>query len=266
MQGKVTSELQNGFEKQESARSQILKSIAQNGLLPENKSVESGASPQLTSGDTPSNQNLSRYLYGALVYNDNNPNIRIEGDEVAFYHPNIRGKTIRTTLTQINPSAELSIEEQVINHALYEGLSAVFPVLGERQREGLESKIDKDPMEFQRRLQSSIVCITNTSLVGDRIIVQGSEALIKQGIPPEQIICVLAPESIFEEVNKAFRSDGKTIVIPVPLIKHRFSHFDLEVPNYESRIIQLRAVSPSPLFIHGVRLPTLEDVEDAQIS
>lgn len=259
IQSTQKTEIVDYLSEQQKQRDVVLQSIATHGLISEKSAYELNGSSRLASGDQVDDRNKSANVYGALVISSRDPHLEAHDTEIIYHTKNLKGNPLAVEISTRRGSDQ-DVDKLVLNSALYEGPFSVFPVVGERQRDGLEPIIDRDPQEFQNRLQNSILCISTTELVGPHMI-HASEVMTYQDIPSDKFLFVLAPEHLYEEVNTKFEKTGKTRVVSVKNVDHQFfGDKTIPVPDYESFIKNLRDVSSEPLFIHGVRLPTISDI------
>lgn len=249
-------------EAQKSIRTEIITSVAANGILSEKKLHESDVSP-LASADAKTPESFSRYIYGALIISQNHEGVIVEekkfgNHEVSYPFKNIKGKN---KIAKVEVRGE-DLESALMYEALFGHNKSVMPVLAERLRDnqGPTSEYLTDDV-IQDRLENSMLVVTPIQKTAPMHIGELEVHCVDQ-IEAGKITAALVPEKLYREAKELFQEFSPDIlVISVPSDTKRMfkNRRVIEAPDYEGVISKLRDNSKQPLFVHGVRLPTMED-------
>lgn len=257
-------------------RREILTSIAEKGLLPA-REVAATMNPA-TSEDSLAAE-ATNMVSGTLVFSEKQ-NLQIEkASSVADY---VDGKPVEQirlkmaytgkNITMYLPKSEQNIDNGIIDIALYYSDSSVFPVVCERGYERKYETAEQLPTVLEERVQNSILIVAEMSEVPS-FSSKGNEVYLQKLTPDK--FKVLIPQSFFEKTKGIFESRGISVV-SVPLVekqvyKGRYQEgviggVKVDLPDFETQLRKMTSNSQSPLFIHGVRLPTKEDMEITRLT
>lgn len=148
-----------------------------------------------------------------------------------------------------------------ISSGLYETGFSVLPVLMERQGEleyvphlrlNPHHLTETDQRILERRVASSLIVIAERQQRG----------AIDGGVYPKSFIALIFPEKIWDDYHANMQRETDLIikVVRETVIRDVFEAFSLRVPDYESVLMSLLKKLKQPVWIHGVRLPTEEDL------
>lgn len=170
------------------------------------------------------------------------------------------------------PSNVKKINEYLLQEVLY-GSSGIrqlayklLPVLVERDN---EDYTEWTANLAQRRMMNSILVVIPSSQINAEDIVRYDEELEKpddirlgKSLSPEAIKAIIVPEGLQgdlegllgdERIVKFVGNRRREVLAPV-------IRGELVVPDYEKGLLEVMEEIGEPVFIHGVRLPTEEDV------
>jgi len=147
-----------------------------------------------------------------------------------------------------------------IGDALYAGGDSILPVMIEREREH-KVYIDLSPDEkglLTRRVCSVVLIVCKVPYYHD------NKRIITNGImPTEKFSYLLFPDTIWQETQPYLNLE-KIKEVPVRVIKKEITRMvsrnKLRVPDFEGELLEILKNSRTSLWVHGVRLPTEEDV------
>lgn len=150
--------------------------------------------------------------------------------------------------------------------ALYNDSNSVIPVTTERPKEDRiflkKRKTEVDKRLIQERVLSSFLVISNASneesKMPFRLTVRHNH------IKPEEFKVVVFPDKIWKEYSSQTTNGNPFVRIRVvkPTEKKLWhAHYKFMVPNYEQILIEMLQQHDIAFWIHGVRLPTLEDLK-----
>ncbi len=252
----------NSLRKQESIR--IVNSILTKGLL----STEA----QKSSGDSPFRSALNLdssdlgWVFGCWVMPPSQE-VREEGRGTtnATYYAEVAG-TSRRFNVQIGDGEKLA--RGVVEDALYGDFSkySVLPVIAERAFEHIEETRRFIPKEeLENRFAHSLLVVIPLSDLEDEIDVSHDELKfgqvgLKSSVLPSKFSAILMGEQVGAEFAQGSHAAG----IPVKAVgsvSREMRERQFMVPDYESEIMKMLKEMDAPLFIHGVRLPTRQDME-----
>ena len=163
-----------------------------------------------------------------------------------------------------------------IHFLLYLSYNSIMAVVPERSGEGINDAHlhrfrqrnkarRQDKEKFEDRLSSSMLVVYQAKEG------EGGEAA---GITRDQdetkakdIICVLIPKEIMDDIEpETIEKAGIDVRVVSKKIKRSLYHGDkLKMPDYEGEIIKLLEEENESFWIHGVRLPTQEDIDKRRI-
>lgn len=208
------------------ARKKVIKSIAANGLKSSESLEQSEESPHLRSVD----KNPNEDVYGRVF----------------------------------KPRSQHRDDERFLNsikHALYMTDNSIMTVVAERLGESGEDsvmfKAEKyKKKEIEARLSSSIMVVYKANEGDDYYTRPEGE------LNSDNIICILMPENIADHFQPDELNElGIDVRVVKKQVKRRLFHGDkLKIPDYEEHISSLLEEHKTPLWIHGVRLHTREDL------
>ncbi len=144
-----------------------------------------------------------------------------------------------------------------INIALYEFAVSCLSVVSERKGKKM-SDITKE--QYNERTGSSVIFVCDGTNREDR----------RNRVNRLEFIRILVPGDIFPELEQSFGSlQDKVDVVSGKISKRiRISsnvHEDVEIPDYESSIIELFKQRQTTLWLHAVRLPTQSDMRNGKL-
>lgn len=149
---------------------------------------------------------------------------------------------------------------------LYDGDNSILPVVAERPSEGSEDRSSMSysssgKLELQNRLLASIMVAyhvgTDSSPDGTHVTRPENE------LTADQIAYLFIPEQIFTEF---FADPSHTTDKPIKIVRGTVKRSirggeSIEVPDYEQAIKDTIEGTGQPLWVHGVRLPTQQDLD-----
>ncbi|MFC1625978.1 hypothetical protein ACFL1Q_02980 [Patescibacteria group bacterium] len=147
-----------------------------------------------------------------------------------------------------------------ISKKLYGTAMGVLPVVAERQGEGLRSIFDLiaiNKQETEEKLACSML-VVYFGLRSKYYVLKEEELLT-----PEEMQFILLPKKMAENfqpgelsrLNKKFRIVKKEKEVTY------YNRKKIMIPNYEDAILELLDKKRCPFWIHGVRLPTQNDID-----
>lgn len=244
-------------------RKQIINSVANKGITTPSSRDQNLGSTDHSVADS----QRHKYIYGVVVVASNSTGVTIEkttpNQQQKYYTVEcpVGSKKVKFSY-ELDSLKNQKVEDISISSALYSGTSSVFPVLLERPNEDKNESYNQPGDVINDRTNNSflIICIAEKlNLEG----IGGREAFIRGNILPNQFLAILSPKSVLKEVLAGF-SGSQIPVIEVGekqvLFPDRREQSQITVPDYESEVKKWLEVSGVPLFLHGVRLPTKEDV------
>lgn len=182
------------------------------------------------------------------------------------------------------PSSEVcgcSISWVSLAEVLYWNAYSILPVISERL--GLkswyiagrwQSLSEEEISNIEKRFTSAFLVVCDEN----RIPLEEDSALIS----PENFLCVIFPRVIYDPLSpdtKAIIAEsGADIEVVRGFIKREIPDSSIFpnysppdppkfiVPNYEKALRRMRRESEVGLWVHGVRLPTEEDVERSRVT
>lgn len=267
----VKTEIESSRDKR---RREILTSIAENGLLPARKVAEK-INPS-TSEDSLDSERTT-LVSGTLVFSENQQ-LQIEKTMIPNFIYEKPADQIRLKMSYAEknitiylPIGENDVDNGIIDVALYNGDSSVFPVVCERGYERKYETAEQSQAVLEDRVQNSILIVTEMDNI--KSFSNKSNEVYLPELAPDKMT-VLVPSGIFEEAKNIFGSRSIP-VISVPFIEKQIykgrrqneipTSVRVKLPDFEKKVREMTAESKSPLFIHGVRLPTEEDVRMAEV-
>lgn len=156
--------------------------------------------------------------------------------------------------------------ENSIKQALYMTDNSILSVTAERQGESsgdtfLYRARKNQKQVIEGRLASSMLVVYEGSS-GDSYLTRKEEDL-----GADRIICILLPKSMADNFQQTELEEmGVDIRVVDRKVKRRLFHGDkLKIPDYEGEIKRLLEEQNKPLWIHGVRLPTQEDLKGESV-
>lgn len=266
----------NLVESQERLRDQIIESVAKDGLLTSSAQIKEGGKPLHSSDLMDSVRPLT--LGGVLVFRMGQKGVEVVNRNESLSKPTYafpyEVKIKLGNIEGIRP-LELGYEQEVkkdvvedyfINLGLYQGMSSVLPVVAERANELGSETAEQMPEILEERFANSFLVVTPLDKIENVEDISG-EVSVRGNIKPDQFSAILIPESLYDKVAPRFAERGiRTIRVAAKKVKLFQGHFykeggkALTVPDYEREVRELLRDSEIPLFLHGVRLPTREDV------
>lgn len=146
-----------------------------------------------------------------------------------------------------------------LEYVLHKDGNSILPVISERPSEDtlLYDRQLLNPQDLElltRRVHSSFLVVCFQNRIED-----------VEHIPPNVFACVVFPRKIWEECSWLIASNQERKV-PVKLVDKTVRrmlghHHYIEVPDYENAVLKILRAFKEPIFVHGVRLPTEEDLE-----
>lgn len=244
---------------------QTVRNILTQGILPDQEQRAGGGKTLRSNATDPS------LVHGLFVYPSSQD----------FVEDTATGLKIATVNGyqhhEIIPDGQSNQYEYLLNMSLY-GIGrfpadpyALYHVLVEREDMELT---DLTRRVIEDRTQNSIVVATPAgnipsenfvpqAIVREKGIIRHSDVRVRGRVP---VSIVFIPEALsgdFGDILEGFR--GEVVLVPnkqLPALQRRYPQ-DLLVPDYKTAL--LAAVEESgPLFIHGVRLPTNEDIVEGR--
>lgn len=152
----------------------------------------------------------------------------------------------------------LNVARTHISDSLYAGAYSIFPVLAERpphMREDLKLTSPNNlGATFAKRMASSFLVVCKS--VGDTMSKSEDELL------PHHFAYLVFPEAVWQEYSKKENSLGIPVKIVSKAMDRRAEVIRrlLTIPDYESAILDILEEVNHPIWVHGVRLPTDDDV------
>lgn len=170
--------------------------------------------------------------------------------------------------------AEESIDSYLLEKALYgeergsKSLSyAILPILVERNNENYQYWTKAVTEE---RMQNSIVVVVPVSQIhqADHILPKYPSDIRLNPTVTLTPTAVLIPEGLRSDLEDVVAKDGRNIQfignITRPILRPVVDQ-NLTIPDYMGGLQALLAPINEPVFIHGIRLPTVEDVASGRI-
>jgi hypothetical protein len=135
----------------------------------------------------------------------------------------------------------------------------MLPSLTERVGEDLHRRGSDDGL-VEDRIKNTILIMIPASRVSIARFFPNAE--LDKSVLSSDFELVLAPEVLTDA--SAFSSSRMVKVVSVPLVSKKIETMFVPgktytIPDYEEIILHMLENYPEPFFIHGVRLPTLED-------
>lgn len=233
---------------------EIVTDILTHGLLPASLQREQGTKPLISITD-----NVS-HICGALVV-PSEQDVEIE-----------RGKGLYTATLKLNDitykkfisaDTQVTATERLLTSALYtdnaSNLSTVFPVLAERRGE----KENPTRKVFEERVNNSVLVVIPLSKIKPEDY-STKEAYSEILLNPVMPHTILMPEAFQEDLACVTdKSTDKVHIKMVGSLRKQIRGFNgsITFPDYEGALREILKEIREPLFIHGVRLPTREDIE-----
>lgn len=161
------------------------------------------------------------------------------------------------------------VNKRTIDAALLQDSSfSVLPVVAERQRESLLESWNTSYEELEERVNSSILVVmpysSLTRKVGGPAGSWTTAFRTEEDVVSEDFSAVLIPEKVHGEVQEVLQ-DAPVPVVVVGYTKGQVRNKICRIPDYKSaleRIFSSQEIGKKEdLFIHGVRLPTVEDMK-----
>lgn len=248
-------------------RREIFTSIAEHGLLPSRKTIEN--MKPLTSEDHLSSERTS-VVSGTLIFSDKQ---NIETEKSKTYTNNVDGNPIYQDKLRLSylgdnitiylPIGQDNINKGILDISLYNDDSSVFPVVCEREYERKYETAEQSPRVLEERVQNSMLVVAEMDKIDS--YTHKSNEIYLENLSPDKMV-VLVPQYFFKEANSIFEPKGITVV-SIPLVEEEIykerkqNRVKVKLPDYETTLREIMKNSNSPLFIHGVRLPTTEDIK-----
>lgn len=170
----------------------------------------------------------------------------------------------------LSQGSHREVGERLLQNVLYgdndfaSPLYAVLPVLAER-KEGTTLHVANERLE-DRVLNSVLVVVPSNQIK--------LEDYANNGAPDVQLVhsvkagTILIPEGLKEDLGESVKEFGGQIRFVDNVKKTIFNHptgNEITVPDYEGALRSLLEETNEPLYVHGVRLPTIEDVTSGRI-
>lgn len=258
-------------EKRKQKSLRVIGSIQERGLLSVKDQVTDGQKPFMSKDVILANPRP--VVYGRLVipFDDRFPFKLQQEDRRIVFDDSLTGVIELDEHIRIEEKIPLkyngNVPEYLLRDALYadgrtHGYFAVLPVIAERQREQLPENLPVSQLE-DRFAHSALVVtpvhrLERTQIVDEGQSQGGMEVL--SPVVPHTLEKILLPELLGKELQLGLQKTG----IPVELVKSTKKKVvgkEMLVPDYESALRQMLEVTGEPLFLHGVRLPTNEDIK-----
>jgi hypothetical protein len=267
---KIESTESEVLTRQSELRKGTFQSLVQRGLLSESEAEKTGIN---FSGSGDKRQaTKSEYLYGVLVPFVHHKGVQIEKSQtntrVSVESSDFKGRSRESDFDVKSVGSDAEINKRILERALYEGNVSALPVIAERANDKVPTAQYLDRSVIEDRLANSLVVVVPEGLLPSHVINPDSlEVLCKGKIEPETMAFVLVPTKFFHEAVGYFEKEQSGVrVISVPdietvLFEGTQNSKTCRMPNYAGFLNELAEVSLEPLFVHGVRLPTLEDVK-----
>jgi len=268
---------------------EIVASIADKGLLTAEERQKAGVK-EFRSSIT-FEESRSRGLEGAMVARFGQKGIKVvnlnrdpqelfsrlkNGDDLKNDHPYYVRVSVPGDKRYINMDwAEKDdvngqeFTDKLIYRGLY-GNNSVFTILAEREwhSEWSEHSLTRDePTEIlEDRFRNSLLVVVRTDSV-DNWVLPDTNVIAKKRIESAKFLEVVIPKDLSDDIARLFEEKGVKVTRvgykDVVIFKDNSANPPervLEVPDYEGRVLELVQRSDVPLYLHGVRLPTKEDI------
>lgn len=239
----------------------IVRSILTEGLLPAAEQRAKGGSPLLSMDD-------KSFICGQFVFPPNQQFERLSFKGDSSYQSvtvNVNGYTYK----QAVPTEVEDVPGYLLQKALYgsapfprELVYSALPVIAERRD---ESFVDWKEDVVQERMQNNVLVVVPVSRINPNAYVppgDHEDIRVNQSVHP--IGVMLIPEGLRQDLGDLVPSDNFVGNITRSVL-NPFVKKDLHIPNYEAALRELVATFDEPVFIHAVRLPTIEDVASGRI-
>lgn len=200
-------------------------------------------------------------------------------DSDAFYE--VEGCIVKPSASYPDPG-DFLID---LDNSLYTDERSIFPVMIERRNDfsGLEMFYDQLDTLYQQyprmtahergvaeqRMSASFLVVYRTSNLPGLMENSGmveAYGVEETGLAPDVIAYLVFPKGIFDEYQRSNLAKDK-IVIPTKIISKSIKkklmwlkQNTFRVPDYESTLRTIVDEIGEPIWVHGVRLPTQEDV------
>ena len=153
-----------------------------------------------------------------------------------------------------------------VKERLYKGLWSIFPVIAERADYTVGDISDLPDAVLETRFANSLLVAMHTKNIELTKKDPTGTLAIKHYVSPDRFCAVILPWQIGENLGEKIRQTNAPLHL-VPMTKATVfggsgarRKRELTVPDYERFILGLLGSSRDFLFIHGVRLPTVEDL------
>lgn len=154
-----------------------------------------------------------------------------------------------------------------LRKSLHSPANSVFSVIGERLGESPFSTDHANNPNYAQRLSASFIAVCRFKRIGaprerHGIFFHARE----ETIPPENFVYLIFPQAIWEEYCHN-GGNAQSNAVPTSIIEGKRREEMLgpyNVPDYQSGVWSVMNEVNDYVWIHGVRLPTLEDLDKAQ--
>lgn len=153
-----------------------------------------------------------------------------------------------------------------MKHLLYAGARSILPVMMERDFDrlglGKVELSDDEKSAIGRRMQSSFLVVypINTRKMA------GPETMSEAELQPDLIKYVIFPEDVYKQYKGVTKREIGPHKIVGNVVKNIYrtgiyaKPDSLTVPDYEKALEEIANEITQPVWVHGVRLPTEEDI------
>lgn len=253
-------------------RDKIFQSLAINGLVSEYAQIASGnrplASAEIFNGEL--NDTPSRGISVVIVGGEKTKGIYSTTTEpIPGYMRRDVHYSIGNYESYFPQERDETVEDTCIRYGLYDGNASVFPVIIERNYEEMNDSYSKPIKTLNDRMQNSILIVCRSSELTIRSMGAIDWELVAESpVLTDKFLVILTPHRFKNQLRKHFpRSKlpifgvGNRKAMLFPNESNSISdNIQVTVPDYEKQIRKLIRKNKSPLLIHGVRLPTHEDI------
>lgn len=251
---------------QKEARLRIIQSLLQNGLLSVTEQRKWGFRA-LSSADGISDRLMNQYVHLGVLFNSSHTHLIIPQANTAK-KVILNENHMHVWDTQLKETNQV-FTSMVVKRVLYGDDFSVLPVIVEREsQDTLFMQRNLSPRVIEDRLANSLVLVVTTEDLTIAGVNRGSARVLSH-IPPDYFKAALIPETLSELIpyleNSGVKVSAVPFVHPVFPSDSVFRNNDYQVPDYETAVVQEIIDSPIPLLVHGIRLPTLEDVATLRI-
>lgn len=158
-----------------------------------------------------------------------------------------------------------------INNVLYTNRSfSILGVLTERFQDeyyALRLKYAEGRALAEGRMRSSFLVVYK--FLGEPIDTKERVGWMEEEeLKPENILYVVMPEDIYEDYQKSHLA--QEVKAPIKVVGFKEAKLfglkvnSMQVPDYEQALVEIAQEADDEVWVHGVKLPTQEDVEDME--